>query len=131
MSASHGASLGQHCEAAVRKCGEDGQHHANGDGHAPARRYKRLPIAMCHLQDGPGQSQRTTPSSHRLRDSLLPSAVATFPITANTSSASSSTHRPLLQDSTKPPNVAVTRSNRVSNLHSWSPLHLPSQVNNF
>ena len=99
---------------------------------------------MCHLPDGPGQSQRTTPSSHRLRPrpatlSFLPSAAAAFPIPTNTNKC------PLVNTSTTvatPPQLKQTSQSRSPSIQQKRlessllvPLHLPShirlQVNHF
>ena len=99
---------------------------------------------MCHPPDGPGQSQRTTPSSHRLRPrpatlSFLPSAAAAFPIPTNTNKCL------LVNTSTTvatPPQLKQTSQSRSPSIQQKRlessllvPLHLPShirlQVNHF
>ena len=102
---------------------------------------------MCHLPDGPGQSQRTTPSSHRLRPrpatlSFLPSAAAAaFPITTTTNnkcllvntSTTVATPPELLKQTSQSRSPSIQQKRLESSL--LVPLHLPShirlQVNHF
>ena len=103
---------------------------------------------MCHLPDGPGQSQRTTPSSHRLRPrpatlSFLPSAAAAaFPITTTTNnkcllvntSTTVATPPELLKQTSQSRSPSIQQK-RLESSSLLVPLHLPShirlQVNHF